>query len=143
MNPRQFLLLGGIVLILVGILGFAGIIGPAPEDSLFGNGWWFDNVENWAHLILGVAGLFAAFVFPRKARRILVILIGIIGVITGLYSLFISTNFLGANLENPADTILHIAVGAWALWASLRGLGMREHANPPQNHTPPSPPPAV
>jgi hypothetical protein len=26
--------------------------------------------------------------------------------------------FLGTNLENPADTLLHLMVGAWALLAS-------------------------
>ena len=30
-----------------------------------------------------------------------------------------SPNFLGSNLENPLDTLLHLAVGAWALYASM------------------------
>jgi len=35
MNPKQFLQIGGIILVLVGILGFF-VIGPTPEKSLFG-----------------------------------------------------------------------------------------------------------
>ncbi len=118
MNPKQFLIWGGIILIVVGVLGFIGVIGPTVEQSIFGANWWFDNPENWAHLLLGVVGLIAAFVLPAMAQKGLVLVLGVVGVLVGIYSLAISTNFLGANLENPLDTILHLAVGAWALWAS-------------------------
>lgn len=126
MNPRQFLLIGGAVLVLVAVLGFAGVIGPSPDKSIFGANWWFDNGENWAHLVLGIAGLLAVFVLPGNLQKLLVIVLGIVGVLVGLWSLVVSTNFLGANLENPADTILHLAVGAWALLASRgkKGMGM-------------------
>lgn len=118
MNPRQFLLLGGAVLILVAILGFVGVIGPTPERSIFGGNWWFDNGENWAHLVIGVAGLITAFVLPAKLQKLLVIVLGVVGVLVGLYSLIISTSFLGSHLQNPLDTILHLGVGAWALIAA-------------------------
>ena len=118
MNPKQFLIIGGAILLLVGILGFIGVIGPTPAKSIFGSHWWFDNGENWAHTILGIVGLIAAFTLTAGLQKGLVALLGIVGVLVGLYSLFISTSFLGANLENPADTILHLVVGAWALWAA-------------------------
>ncbi len=118
MNSKQFLLIGGAILVLVAVLGFFGIIGPTPEQSVFGPAWWFDNGENWAHLIIGVAGLIAAFALPGNLQKILVLVLGLIGVLVGLYSLIISTNLFGANLENPLDTILHLAVGAWALLAA-------------------------
>jgi hypothetical protein len=119
MNPRQFLIIGGAVLFLVGILGFVGIIGPTAEDSIFGDPWWFDNGENWAHTLLGGVGFIAAFVLPAAAQRGLVLLLGVVGVLVGVYSIF-EQQFLGSNLENPADTLLHLAVGAWALLASVR-----------------------
>jgi hypothetical protein len=117
MNPRQFLLIGGIVLILVGILGFVGVIGPEASDSIFEDAWWFDNGENWAHTILGAVAVVAAFVLPTTAQRGLVILVGIVGIFFAVYNLF-SEEFLGTNLENPADTILHLVVGVWALLAA-------------------------
>lgn len=120
MNPKQFLLIGGVVLVVVGLLGFVGLIGPTAESSIFGQAWWFDNAENWAHLVLGIVGLAAAFVLGANLQRPLVMLLGIVGVLVGLYSLFGYANFLGANLENPADSILHLVVGVWALWASWR-----------------------
>lgn len=121
MNPKQFLVIGGIVLVVVGLAGFWGIIGPTAADSIFGANWWFDNAENWAHLVLGVVGLLAAFVLGNSLQKGLVLILGVVGVLVGLYSAVISTRFLGANLENPADTILHLVVGVWALAAALYG----------------------
>lgn len=120
MNPKQFLIVGGAVLVLVGVLGFVGVIGPTPEKSIFGSTWWFDNAENWAHLVLGVVGVVAAFVLPMMWRKWLVLGLGVVGLLVGVYSLLVGNVVLGANLENPADTVLHLAVGAWALWASMR-----------------------
>lgn len=106
---------------VLAILGFIGVIGPTPESSIFGPTWWFDNGENWAHLVFGVVALVASRALAAVNQRLLTRLVGALGVLVGLYSLFISTNFLGANLENPADTLLHLVVGAWALWAASKG----------------------
>lgn len=120
MNSKQFLQIGGAILVLIGILGFVKVIGPTAEQSLFGEWWWFDNAENWAHLVLGVAALVLAYVLGANLQRPVVMILGIVGVLVGLYSLLGYYNFLGANLENPADSVLHIAVGAWALLASWK-----------------------
>lgn len=123
MNPKQFLQIGGIVLVLVGVLGFF-LIGPTPDASTFGAAWWFDNGENWAHLVLGVVALIAAYGLKSdSAMKNLVILVGVLGLFFAVYNIF-STDFLGANLENPADLILHLAVGLWALWAALHKPSM-------------------
>ena len=114
------IIIGGIVLVLLAILGFVGVIGPTAEESSFGERWWFDNGENWAHLVLGIVALIAVFAIPAGLQKPLVMLLGVVGVLVGIYSLVKPGNFLGANLENPADTILHIVVGAWALFASSK-----------------------
>lgn len=119
MNSKQFLQVGGAVLLLVGVLGYVGVIGPTPDKSLFGAAWWFDNNENLAHTVLGVVGLAAAFYAKDLWQKWLVFVLGVIGVIVGLYSLAVGPVLLGANLQNPADTALHLAVGAWALYASV------------------------
>ncbi len=117
MTPKGFLQVGGAALVLLGILGFAGVIGPGPQDSIFGASWWFDNAENWAHLVLGVVALFVSVGLGGGSQRTLVKLLGVLGVAIGVYSIF-NTQLLNANLENPADTSLHIIVGLWALRAS-------------------------
>jgi hypothetical protein len=116
-NPKQFLQLGGVVLLLVGILGFVGVIGPTAEDSIFGEDWYFDNGENWAHTLLGIAALLASFVFPAAAQRGLVFIVGLAALYFGIYNLF-TEEFFGTRLQQPLDTILHFAVGIWALLAA-------------------------
>ena len=57
-------MVGGIVLVVVGIAGFVGILGPTAGQSIFGPSWYFDSSENWAHTILGVVALLVAFALP-------------------------------------------------------------------------------
>ena len=121
MNSKQFLILGGIVLVLVAVLGMVGIIGPTADQSIFGPNWWFDSAENWAHLVLGVVALLAAFVLPAGLQKPLVILVCLLALVVGIYSAAVSSMLLGANLENPADTVLHLAVGLWALLSAMMG----------------------
>lgn len=120
MNSKQFLQIGGVVLVLVGLLGFFGLLGPTAEDSLFGEAWWFDNAENWAHLVIGVVAMVAAYMFSEANQKMLTMAVGVIALFAGLYSLFGYSYLFGANLENPLDTLLHLAVGGWALWAGMR-----------------------
>ena len=118
MNARKFLIFAGFALVIIALLGFFGIIGPTPDKSIFGSSWWFDNGENWVHLVVGLFALFATQVLSVHAQKYLAMLLGIFGILIGLYGIVLGNNFLGANLENPMDSILHFVLGAWALWAS-------------------------
>lgn len=119
MNPKNFLTIGGLVLVVVGILGMIGVIGPTANQSIFHSAWWFDSAENWAHLILGVVGLIAAFAFPDSVQRPLVMVLGVVGIVVAVYNIF-STSLGSAHLENPLDLILHAVVGIWALLSSKK-----------------------
>lgn len=119
MNSKNFLMLGGIVLIVVGLAGMAGIIGPTPEQSIFGNMWWFDDAENWAHLVLGIAGLAVALAIPALQTPV-TLLVGVLALAVGVWG-FMTPALLGANLENPSDNMLHLVVGAWALASWMMG----------------------
>lgn len=123
LSPQGFLKVGGTILVLVAVLGFIGVIGPTT-NSLFGSYWYFDNAENWVHLVLGIVALIAIFALPATVHKPLVIVVGVVAVLFGFYSLFGSvpegTNFLGAGLENPTDTVLHLVIGAWALVSGLK-----------------------
>ena len=119
---------------LVGLLGFIGVIGPSSDASIFGSAWWFDNGENWAHLILGIVALaFAYGVKSESAQKNIVILVGVLALIATVSGFLLGSNFLGANLENPLDNILHLVIGVWALWAGLKKpAGMTSSAMPPR-----------
>ena len=118
MNPKQFLTWGGAILVLVAILGFVGIIGPTADRSIFGETWFFDNAENWAHLVIGVVGLLAAYFAQASLQKTLAMVVGVIALLVFVWNLF-STTLDGATLQRPLDTILHLVVGVWALWVSM------------------------
>lgn len=123
LSPKGFLKVGGVVLVLVAVLGYVGIIGPTPEQSIFGDAWYFDNAENIAHLVLGVVALILAFAANAGVQKAITVVVGIIAVLAGLYSLMGTATLWGAGLENPLDTILHLVVGAWALAAGIKRHG--------------------
>lgn len=119
MNPRQFLIITGVIFFIIGILGYIGVIGPIAVKSIFHTYWYFDNAENMADTLIGMICLFAVYAFPPLWQKYLVIILGIIGVITALYGWVISQTLFGASLENPTDNIFHLVFGIWALYASL------------------------
>ncbi|HSW37061.1 MAG TPA: hypothetical protein VLG37_01685 [Candidatus Saccharimonadales bacterium] len=120
MNAKQFLTLGGIVLLLVGILGFVGVIGPTPAQSIFGKTWYFDNTENVIHTVLGVAALALVLLKLKALYEPVTLLVGLAALFFGILNFFLGSsmpNIGNANLESPADLILHLGVGVWALSA--------------------------
>lgn len=117
-TPKGFLSVGGIILVVIGILGFF-LIGPTEDTSIFGAGWWFDGAENWAHLVLGIVALVVAYAMKDAGtQKNVTAIVGIIALLVGIYG-FISPSFLGANLE-ILDNFLHLIVGIWALVAAFK-----------------------
>ncbi len=116
-GPSTFLKVGGIVLVLLGLVGFFAFNTP---NSVF----WLDSGENWAHLVLGIVALIAAFALGEGMQKNLTVLVGLLGLVIGIWGFFLGSgptgNFLGlVNLENPADNVLHLVVGVWALWSAF------------------------
>lgn len=120
MNPKQYLTVVGAVLVLVGVLGFVGIIGPTVSKSLFGGMWVFTPGENIAHVVLGMVALVAAFMLDARTQKMLTVVFAVVTLFFGLYGFIAGpgpNNAFGlANLENPLDNILHLALGVWAAY---------------------------
>lgn len=119
MNAKQFLLIGGIIALIIGLLGFFHVLGPTSSASIFGPNWWFDTGECWAYTIIGLIGIIASLSLGHSIQQALVMLIGILALLLAIYNFF-STNLLGSNLENPADLIFNLVIGIWALWAAMQ-----------------------
>ena len=116
MNQKSFLTIGGGALIVVGLAGMVGILGPTSDSSIFGGTWYFTNGENWAHLIGGVAALVVAYAVPSMQTPV-TLLVAVVTLVAGIWGFFLSgemPNFYGANLENPLDNILHLVIAVWA-----------------------------
>jgi hypothetical protein len=123
-NPKQFLLIGGIVLLALGIVGFLGVF--SDTKSAF----YLDTGENVAHTGLGIIAIAASFVIPEgSAQKWLVAAVGILALFFGVYGFLVAGNtppntFGISNLESPADDILHLVVAIWALAAAFFPRGV-------------------
>jgi hypothetical protein len=122
-TPRMFLIVGGAVLLILGLAGFALLSSASSYPSFY-----LDSGENVAHTGLGIIALAAVYVpglnsALRPYYRWIVILVGVIALFFAVYGLVVSGNpspntFGLANLENPFDNILHFVVAAWAFWSA-------------------------
>jgi len=130
LTPKGFLMLGGIVLLVLGLVGIAGVFSDTSSP------FWLDSGENVAHVALGVVALAALYVPGLNSAlapyyRWIVLLVGVIALFFGLYGFVVAGDTSGANtfglanLESPADNVLHLVVAAWALLAGWKAdMGM-------------------
>jgi len=125
MNPKQFLQIGGAILLVLGLVGFAGLF------STKGSFFWLDNGENVAHTGLGIIAIAASFLLKdAQMQKWLVAAVGVVALFFTVYGFAVAGDASGANtfglanLESPADDILHLVVGVWALLAAFRPMGM-------------------
>lgn len=124
-TPKGFLTYGGVILLLLGIIGFVGVFTKAALPA-----FWLDNGENVAHTALGIIALAIVFIPGLNTAfapyyRWIVILLGIVALFFAVYGFAVGGNaepntFGISNLESPSDDILHLVVGAWALYAAWR-----------------------
>jgi hypothetical protein len=126
MNPRQFLIIGGVILLVLGILGF--ILQPVSEGRLLGEALWFDNAENIAHTILGIVAIAAAYVLNATLQKWLTAIVGVVALVFTVLGLIVigtpptQLNLGVTNLE-LLDDVVHLVVGVWALVAAFRPMG--------------------
>ena len=126
MTSKGFLSIGGILLILLAVLGFV-----LPGGAVLGDLLWFSTAENVAHLVLGVTALAALYIIPANLHKPLIILVGVIALFFGLYGFILPQNMVGkgfntfgvANLESPLENLVHVIVGAWALYVAFMAKG--------------------
>ena len=122
LTPRGFLQYGGIVLLLLGIVGYLGIFTDKKVLE-------FDAGENVAHTFLGLVALAILYVpglntaFAPYYKWIVAIL-GVVALFFAVYgflnaSVAYPNTFGISNLESPLDDVLHLVVGIWALWAAF------------------------
>ena len=116
MNPKQFLQVGGVILLLLGIVGFL-----LPD--LLGSTLYFDQSENIAHTVLGVVALVLAPLALGDLKKWIVVLVGLIALYFGVAGFLVSENpapnWYGVTNLEMLDNVLHLVIGVWALVAAF------------------------
>ena len=126
LSLKGFFMMGGVILLLLGVVGFLGIFGPTTP-------LWLTDGENYAHVVLGAVALAALYVPGLNTAlapylKWIAVLVGVIALFFGVFGFVGVTadlppkmNTFGvAFLNNPIDNIIHLVVGAWALYVSLK-----------------------
>ncbi len=112
---KTFALILGIVLAIVGILGFFdnGIVG---EAGFFGTNMYQDVL----HLVAAAFGIYAGTKGEgdtyNKTIGWISLALGILGFIPGISDLFLSLLNINTNI-----TVLHLVIGVVCLWVGYKG----------------------
>ena len=108
---KTYAVVVGVVLLLVGILGFV-------TDQMFG--LMFHPAHNVIHLLTGAIGLWAGFGKSANAPKLFAQVFGVV------YTLVAIAGFAGmVNLGpirlglNTNYNVIHLVVGLWGLWAGF------------------------
>ena len=125
LSPRGFLMVGGVVLVALGVLGMF-LLGPTPQQSLLGEFFWLDDVENYAHLLFGVVALGAYYLLKdENLTKWLVVLVGVVALVVAVLGFMNSSmpvpNLGVTHMEGVSDNILHLVVAVWAFYSAFVG----------------------
>jgi hypothetical protein len=102
----------GVVLTLVGILGF--VPGLAPNGNLLGI-FAIDPLHNVIHLLSGVGGLVAGFTAAGRYARLYAGVFGAAYALVTIVGFIQGTTVLGLVSVNAADNVLHLLIAVTSL----------------------------
>ena len=116
MNSKQFLQVGGVILLLLGIIGYV-------MPNLIPGVLTFDAPENVAHTVLGVVALLASAGLPSTLQKPLVYIVAVVALFFGIAGFMVAgnpdPNFYNYTNFEMLDNLVHLVVGVWAIWAAM------------------------
>ncbi len=110
----------GIVLVLVGVLGY--VPGVVNDGGMLLGIFEVDTMHNIIHLATGVLAILA--VMMGYARRYFQVF-GVVYALVAVVGFVQGDTVLGLIGVNMADNVLHVVIAAAALWV---GFGMKEQS---------------
>lgn len=115
MSGKNIAMVFGVILIILGLLGFVGGAGIVGEGGLFST----DRTHDVVHLITGLILLFVALKSAGAVGTTLKVF-GVIYLIVTILG-FMSGSVLGLFDASTADNVLHLIVAVVFLWAGFMG----------------------
>ncbi len=106
----------GIVLLVVGILGF--VPGITSNGHLLGI-FEVDTIHNIIHILTGILAL----VFMKSNPKMFFKIFGIVYLLVTIIGFVQGNNVLGLIGVNFADNILHLVISVLSLWLGFRKEG--------------------
>lgn len=117
MSTQKIAMIFGVVMLVVGILGF--VPGITSDGHLLGI-FEVDAIHNIIHVLTGVLAL----VFMKKNAKMFFKVFGVVYLLVTLLGFFMNGSILGLFMVNMADNVLHLAIAGLALWLGFRKEGM-------------------
>jgi Domain of unknown function (DUF4383) len=128
---QTFCLVTGIVLILVGVLGFifggsAFNVGTVVE----GENFIVFEVNGWHNIVHLLTGVFLVAMASAPATAVTgAIVFGVLYLVVALWGFIATQNILFIASTNLADNLLHVALGILGLAVGLSARGMTDGAS--------------
>lgn len=122
---RTFTLVLGVVLLLVGVLGYIMVPGGGLLLGIFA----IDGTHNLIHIVSGIAGIAMAY---AGASRLFCQIFGAVYLLVAILGFVATTTdgmLLGLIHVNTADHILHLAIGAAASYFGFAAEPARAQAS--------------
>lgn len=114
---RNFLVWMGYIAIILGILGFIHVLGPTPQNSIFGSYWWMSSQVGLIYIVGGIVSLFTAYAMPESIIQIVTFGIAVVAFFIGLYGLFWAPRVFSVPLEGVIGNLINFLIGIWAFWS--------------------------
>lgn len=114
MSTQKLAKLFGIVLLLIGVLGF--VPGITMDGYLLGL-FEVNTLHNIIHLLTGIVGILAAASLSNS--KLFFKVFGVVYLIVTILGFTQGGSVLGLFMANMADNLLHVVITAVALWAGF------------------------
>jgi hypothetical protein len=121
---QWFALVAGLVLVLVGLLGFIADSGFGSGSDVQGDSFLGFEVNGWHNLVHILTGaLLLAGAKKRSTAKTVTLIFGAAYVVVTLIGLIDGNDIIGLIPVNPADNVLHLILALASLAASFASDG--------------------
>lgn len=125
MTTYHYLKFGGLILVVLAVLGAAGILGPTADQSIFGQGWWMGYSEIVIYGLLGIADMVVAHKASSLIQYRMVLIIGFLSLLMAGHTFIVRQPVVWAEFQIPGDLTFFLFFAIWGIATSAKYLKNR------------------